>query len=111
MIRKVILESPYAGGINRNVLYARMALKDSLKRGEAPIASHLLYPQVLDDDIPEERKLGIDSGHAWLEVAEAMVVYEDLGLSSGMKLGIVRAIKAGLKIEYRKIITGENHIL
>lgn len=42
MIR-VVLESPYSGDIKGNTKYARMALRDSLARGEAPIASHLLY--------------------------------------------------------------------
>lgn len=33
----------------------------SLKRGEAPIASHLLYtqPGILNDDIPDQRLLSI----------------------------------------------------
>jgi hypothetical protein len=39
--------------------------------GEAPIASHLLYtqPGVLRDEIPEERRHGIDAGLAWGAVA------------------------------------------
>ena len=64
-MKRVILESPYAGDIQRNIKYARECLKDSIKRGEAPIASHLLYTQVLDDNIPEERQHGIDAGLAW----------------------------------------------
>src|SRR4051794_36682614 len=67
-VRLVILESPYAGDVERNTLYARRALKDSLMHVEAPIASHLLYPQVLDDLIPSERQLGIDAGLAWRKV-------------------------------------------
>lgn len=39
---KVILESPYAGDVEKNIEYARLCLKDSLLRGESPIASHLL---------------------------------------------------------------------
>ena len=41
-------------------------LRDSLLRGEGPITSHLLYtqPGVLDDQIPEERQMGIDAGLA-----------------------------------------------
>ena len=39
----MILESPYAGRVEENVAYARAAVRDSLLRGEAPIASHLLY--------------------------------------------------------------------
>lgn len=57
----VIVESPYSGDIERNLCYARAALKDCFDRGEYPFASHLLYTQkdVLDDNIPEQRQLGI----------------------------------------------------
>jgi hypothetical protein len=101
----VILESPYAGNIVGNVRYARAAVKDSLMRGEAPIASHLLYtqPNILDDDIPEERQMGIDAGLAWRTVAEATVVYTDFGISRGMKFGIDKAIASGKTIEYRSL--------
>ena len=102
-LRRVILESPYAGDIETNMAYARAALRDSLMRGEAPIASHLLYTQegVLDDTIPNERRLGIDAGHAWLDVAEAVVFYVNLGMSPGMKAAWQRAQEAGVKCERR----------
>ena len=35
-LRLVVLESPYAGDVARNVRYARACLRDSLLRGEAP---------------------------------------------------------------------------
>ena len=56
-MKKVIIESPYAENIERNIKYARACLKDSLNRNEAPLASHLLYTQdgVLDDGIKAER--------------------------------------------------------
>jgi hypothetical protein len=62
----VILESPYAGDVEANMRYARAAMRDSLMRGEAPFASHLLYTQegVLLDSVPEERTLGIEAGFA-----------------------------------------------
>ena len=89
-MRRVILESPYAGDIEANVAYARAAMRDSLKRGEYPIASHLLYtqPGVLNDDDPKERQWGIDAGLAWKAVAHGSVVYTDLGTSNGMRQGI-----------------------
>ena len=40
-MKLVILESPYAGDVEANVEYARACVRDSLSRGEAPIASHL----------------------------------------------------------------------
>jgi len=104
-MRLVILESPYAGDVPTNVAYARRALRDSLLRGEAPIASHLLYtqPGVLDDGVPDERTHGINAGLAWRRVAEASVVYTDLGVSKGMEYGIAEAAAAGIYIEYRSI--------
>jgi hypothetical protein len=104
-MRKVIVESPYAGDVERNTRYARAAMHDCLKRGEAPYASHLLYtqPGVLDDDIPEERTLGIEAGLVWGEAADATVVYTDLGTSRGMMFGVERARQAGRPIEYRML--------
>jgi hypothetical protein len=85
-MRRVIIESPYAGKVDTNVAYARSAMRDSLNRGEAPIASHLLYtqPGILDDDNAEERLWGINAGFAWASVADLAVFYIDLGWSKGM---------------------------
>lgn len=104
-MKRVILESPYAGNIEENVDYARRCVRDSLSRGEAPIASHLLYtqPGVLRDSVPAERQWGIDAGLAWAAQAEATVVYTDLGISGGMKYGIANAEQAGRPIEYRNV--------
>lgn len=65
-------------------------MADCLLRGEAPIASHLLYtqPGVLDDDVPNERALGIAAGLAWAKVADARVFYMDLGMSRGMQASV-----------------------
>lgn len=73
-------------------------------RGEAPIASHLLHTQVLDDTIKEEREMGIKAGLEWLRVAELMAVYVDLGISKGMKSAINEALIKGVQIEYRNIL-------
>ncbi|MCB4358448.1 DUF7768 domain-containing protein [Quatrionicoccus australiensis] len=104
-MRLVILESPYAGDVQSNIEYARLCLRDSLMRGEAPIASHLLYtqPGVLDDEKPDERMHGINAGLAWKSVADASVVYTDLGITSGMEYGIKAAQQAGINIEFRSI--------
>jgi len=102
-VRTVIIESPLAGDVQRNERYARAALLDSLKRGEAPFASHLLYTQVLDDRNGFERGIGIEAGLAWGDKADATVVYEDLGISRGMQLGIERALLAWRPIEFRSL--------
>jgi len=103
--RLVLVESPYAGNIEQNEAYARAALADCLRRGEAPFASHLLYtqPGVLDDQEPAERRLGIAAGLAWGEQADLTAVYVDLGVTPGMRQGIERAIAAGRPIEHRRL--------
>ncbi|MCO7736489.1 hypothetical protein NJB95_07670 [Brucella intermedia] len=98
----VIIESPYSGPLD-NIWYAQACLLDSLRRGEAPIASHLLHTQVLDDMQPDERELGIEAGLAWYRVAEKCVVYEDLGISNGMRAGIARAYDHGVPVEFRRL--------
>lgn len=95
-------------GLETNIRYCRAAMVDSLKRGEAPFASHLLYtqPGVLDDTLPEERKLGINAGFAWRTMWTKTVVYTDLGTSAGMVAGIKDAVDKGSEVEYRTL--GEN---
>lgn len=85
-VKLVVIESPFAGDIEGNLTYARRAMSDSLHRGEAPIASHLLYTQegILDDDIPAERTLGIESGLAWAKRSDLTAFYTDRGWSRGM---------------------------
>ncbi len=107
MMRRVIMESPYASDdplvVQHNVEYARLCALDCLERGEAPIASHLLFPQFLDDKIPEHRALGIGAGLAWVPTADAMVCYVDRGISNGMDAAMRFARRAGLPVEMRTL--------
>jgi len=95
------MQAALARELDYNVRYARAAMRDALKNfGEAPSASHLLYTQdgVLDDNIPEERSLGIDAGLAFRKAAVRSVVYLDRGISTGMTYGIKAASKDGKRI-------------
>lgn len=104
-MKLVLLETPYAGDVEQNVAYARACMRDCLQRGEAPFASHLLYTQagILDDEISEERNLGIEAGLLWGAKADYTVVYTDLGISSGMRRGIACASLEGRPIFYRSL--------
>jgi len=104
-MRRVILESPFAGDIEANLTYARACMRDSLLRGEAPQVSHCLYtqPGVLNDGDALERAHGINAGHAWMNCADAVVVYTDRGISSGMQAGIRTAEFIRIPVEYRTL--------
>lgn len=105
----VQLESPFAADSYQeqqlNRLYGRHALRDSLLRGEAPFASHLLYaqPSVLDDDNPAERALGMQAGFSWLDHVAYVAVYTDRGISAGVQQGIDIAESKGLSIVERSL--------
>ena len=101
----VLIESPYAGDVEQNIRYARACMRDSLMRGEYPFVMHLLYTQdgILNDDIPSERILGIEAGLAWGKYATKTIVYTDLGITTGMELGIQRAKEEGREIQYRQL--------
>ena len=102
-MKLVIIESPYAGDIEGNTAYARAAVRDSLQRGEAPIASHLLYPQpgILREDVTSERAWGIAAGLAWRHVSDLTAFYTDRGWSSGMKAALEAAQAEGRAYEFR----------
>lgn len=106
---RVMIESPFAGAshtaISLNQLYAREALRDSLLRGEAPMAAHVLYAQsfVLDQDDPGEREIIAMAGASWLPFIERVVVYVDRGITPAMEAGIGRARELGIEVEERSI--------
>src|SRR5262245_9240670 len=86
-----------------NRAYLQACIRDSLRRGEAPFASHQMYTQALDDDDPLDRQLGISAGFEWHCAADYVVVYADRGVSSGMEAGIRNAARLGLDVTYRRL--------
>lgn len=98
---RVFIASPLRGNIERNQRYARAAMLDSLERGEAPFVPHLLYDQVLDDAVPEQRRQAIDAALGMLDGCELLAVYMDFGISSGMQGEIERAQARNMDVAYR----------
>jgi hypothetical protein len=107
-MKLVVIESPYAGDVAGNLEYAKKCVHDCLKRGEAPYASHLFFTQdgILDDTIPEQRKLGIEAGFAWGRAADLVAFYIDRGWSRGMRAGYEEAVHRKAMIELRSLERG-----
>jgi hypothetical protein len=113
-MKLVIIESPFGKRVDgqpaspaemeRNVSYARAAMRDCFKRGEAPYASHLLYPQIFDDAKPEERRAGMLAGWEWMRHADLVAVYVDNGRTPGMLDGMERAASLRIPVEERRLI-------
>lgn len=99
----VVVLSPYAGDVEENVTYARACMRKSLERGEHPYAVHLLMPQVLDDEVAEQRERGKWVGWSWMAHADLVAVYTDRGISPGMMQDIEEASRLKKPIVFRSI--------
>lgn len=90
--------------------YARRCMRDSLERGEAPYASHVLFdqPGILNDLDPNERNLGMAAGLNWITQSHKIVVYLDRGLSAGMQAEIDYCRHRGIPIEERYLYNRPN---
>lgn len=110
MRRVVLIESPFSGLGTEAIRYLACCILDSVIRGEAPIASHALYPLALPEHVAGDgfdwprtefgrrktgRSLGKECHGALMSLHEVVasgnvepilhVAYTDLGESSGMK--------------------------
>ena len=105
--KKIFVCSPYRGDTERNVQFARAFCSMVVESGFRPSCPHLLYPQFLDDDLPDERELARAFALADLKSCEALwwalpPGYEEP--SEGMRDEIQEAEKlelAILKVEVR----------
>jgi len=70
--KKVYVASRYAGDVDANVAAAITYCRPVISEGHMPIASHLLYPQILNDNDPHERELGLAFGLALLQMCDEM---------------------------------------
>lgn len=101
---RTMIESPLGGDYQRNVEYAKLAMRHSLlMRGESPMAFHLLYTQCLCDNTDLERSVGIKRSFEWHTHAETKAFYIDRGFSNGMLQGYLDAQKKGIKTEFRTV--------
>lgn len=86
-----------------NLEFARKCMTECLARGQAPFAPHLLYPQVLDDNEPKDRALGVAAGREWLAAAEAVECYVDRGVSDGMRSDLEEALRLHVPVNFRTL--------
>lgn len=73
----VYICSPYRGNVEQNVENARAySLKAMIEHPDVlPIAPHLLFTQYLDDEDPEQRRMGLSAGLDLLSICDELWVY------------------------------------
>ncbi len=98
--RKVYVASKYKGDVERNTKAAIGYSHLVIEKGYMPVVSHLMYPQILCDDDPEERRLGLSFGLALLRMCDEVWVFGEV--SEGMALEIKEARRLQKKIKFIK---------
>ena len=84
-MKRIYICSPYRGDIERNTAIARKLMQMALQRGHVPIVPHLLYTQVLDEDDPWQRLVGLNAAETLIECCdEAWIFTPDDVYSDGM---------------------------
>ncbi|NME94441.1 DUF4406 domain-containing protein [Clostridium cochlearium] len=95
----VFICSPFAGNITVNIKRAKSYGRFAVLKGVVPIIPHLMYPQFLVEDNPEERKLGIELGLILLTKCREVWVFGK-EISQGMTIEINKAKKYSIPIKY-----------
>lgn len=95
----VYICSPYAGEVERNVNMARVYSRFAVRNACIPLASHLLYPQFMDDGNPAERNLALFMGLVLLTKCDQVWVF-GREVSAGMAAEIAKAEKKKIPVRY-----------
>lgn len=97
--RKIVfICSAYAGDIELNTLRAKRYGRFAITKKVTPFIPHLLYPQILNEDNPLERTLGIEMGLKILSKCQELWVFGTK--SKCMSLEIDEAKKLKIPIKY-----------
>lgn len=104
--RKAYIASRYSGDVEKNTEDATYYCKWAVRKGYITVASHLMYPRVLDDTDSHERELGLLFGQALLAVCDEVWFFGPkqkdgkIEMSDGMKAEYREAMRLKKKIRF-----------
>lgn len=98
MRKRVYICSPCRGNYERNIDLAKSYSRDALEMGYLPITPHIYLTQLLNDNIPAERELGLRLGRELLALCDEIWVYGAANPSEGMRAEIELAGKLGIPV-------------
>lgn len=93
----IYIASPLSGDIERNLEFARKACSYAISKGVNPFCPHLFYTQMLNDNIQEERKIGMALGIEMLAKCNGLWLCGDR-ISAGMESERKEAERIGIPI-------------
>lgn len=91
--------SPFSGNLESNVENTRRYCRFAVDSGFIPFAPHLLFPQFMYDEVPEERELALFMGIVMLTKCAELWVFGER-VSKGMSKEIHKAEARNMLIRY-----------
>ncbi|MBE6906107.1 MAG: DUF4406 domain-containing protein [Ruminococcaceae bacterium] len=99
MARELLyIASPLRGDVEQNIQNAMRYCEKAIEDGYIPLAPHVMYQGLFNDEIPEQRKTALDIGLQTLEKCSQMWVCGDR-ISEGMRGEINLAKLKGIPVE------------
>ena len=95
----VYICSPFSGDVERNRERTRRFCRFALKSGQIPLVPHLMFPEFMDDDDPEERGLALFMDIVLMGKCQELWVLGD-EISEGMQVEIETAKRRRQPIRY-----------
>lgn len=103
-MKLIYICSPYRAEndaiLQRNIDYAKELTRSALLQGGVPVTPHLYMTQCLDENIEEERRIGLAAGTEVLRRCDLVIVGMKYGISEGMAAEIQCAKDEGILLEY-----------
>lgn len=104
-MKKIFVCSPYRNSnpvkFAKNLKLAKSYCKKIVELGYMPLAPHLYFTHIYNDDDDNERRFGIYMGMKWLEECDEVHVLGNY-VSEGMEQEIMTAKQYNKKIVYVK---------
>lgn len=99
-MKKVYICSAYAsrGFKEANLMMAKTYCRIALQNGFLPIAPHVMYGELLDDNDPSERELALAAGLELLEACDEIWIHGPV--TGGMIGEVKRAEELGIVIRF-----------
>ena len=91
--------SPFSVNLESNVENTRRYCRFAVDSGFVPFAPHLLFPQFMYDEVPEERELALFMGIVMLTKCAELWVFGER-ISKGMSKEIHKAESRNMLIRY-----------
>ena len=95
----VYICSPYSGDVEGNKERTVRFCRFALEKGQIPLAPHLMFPQFMTDDDPEQRELAMFMDIVLMGKCSEVWVLGDR-ISEGMSAEISKAKQRRQKIRY-----------